>query len=158
MDLKELYDLIESFSKETHGSTDYHKEVVFVKGRCPGEYAPFKFLSKKLEWLTSGDQLINKGFVYEAHDLTAFEDFESYYEKQFARKLARSQAKEINYILMPDNKSIFDSVESIDKNYKVLRDAHIILNGKESASAARRVVCQMYFWFKANQINFSTWF
>ncbi len=130
MDLKELYDLIESFCKETHGSTDYHKETVFVKGRGSHEYAPFKFLSKKLESLKHADQLINIGFVFEAHDLTPFEDFEVYFEKQFSRKLPRSQARELNYILMPDNKSIFDSVETIDKQYKVLQNAHIILNGK----------------------------
>ena len=122
MNLESLYREIEVFSKEQHGSTNYYKEEVFVKGQSDGLYAPLKYLDKKSESAVSRTFLYKEGFVCDAYDLYDREDFCKWYEGQFSRKLKRSDAKRINIIYMPDNKSIFDAIELVNKCYEILRD------------------------------------
>ncbi len=130
MNQEHLYQEIEIFSKETHGSSDYFKETIFVKGSEQNHYAPLKYLCKKCEDIEGRDNLIKDGFVCDALDLYDQPEFIKWYEHQFARKLKRSEAKKIMIIYRPDNKSIFDAIEQVNKSYEILRDQHIILNNK----------------------------
>lgn len=126
----DLYREIEVFSGETHGSSDYDKEIVFVKGEKPSSFAPLKYLCKKLEGLSSKQVLLKEGFVSDALDLHDQTSFLKWFESQFRRKLKRSEAKKIFLVYVPDNKSIFDAIELVNNSYEVLRNEHIILNNK----------------------------
>jgi hypothetical protein len=130
MSLENLYQCVENFSKETHGSSDYYKETVFVKGEKEDEFAPLKFLFKKVEEFTDKADLFKIGFVCDAFDLYDQPHFTKWYESQFARKLKRADSKKITIIYLPDNKSIFDAIELVNKSYDILRNQHIILNNK----------------------------
>ncbi len=130
MNLEKIYREVETFSKETHGSSDYYKEEIFVRGEGEQQFAPLKFLVKKIEDLGDEKGLYKEDFVCDSYDLYDQDDFINWYEHQFARKLKRTYAKKINILYRPDNKSIFDSIELVNKCYKVLRDQHIIMNNK----------------------------
>ena len=69
MNLESLNKTIEDFSKETHGSTDYFKELIFVRGQQPDQFAPLKFLCKKHESLGTKESLFKVGYVCDAFDL-----------------------------------------------------------------------------------------
>jgi len=130
MNLKKLYAEIKSFSKGTHGSSDLYKDEIFVLGEDEKSFAPLKHLSKKIEGFTSVDQLQKAGFVSDAYDLYEFPGFKKWFESQFSRKLTRTIAKKISLYHIPNNKEIFDAIETVHKCYEVLRTEHILLNGK----------------------------
>lgn len=130
MNQEHLYQEIEIFSKETHGSSDYYKEIIFVKGSEENHYAPLKYLCKKCEDISKKEDLLKDGFVCDALDLYDQPSFMTWFEHQFNRKLKRSEAKKITIVYRPDNKSIFDAIELVNKSYEVLRNQHIILNNK----------------------------
>lgn len=130
MNQEHLYQEIKIFSGETHGSTDYDQESIFVSGEQKEQYAPLKYLCKKSEGLKGKEDLFKLGFVCDALDLYDQPDFMNWFEHQFNRKLKRSEAKKIVIIYKPDNKSIFDAIELVNKSYEVLRNQHIILNNK----------------------------
>jgi len=130
MNEQNLYQQIKIFSGETHGSTDYDKEIIFVRGEEANQFAPLKYLSKKCDDFNSKEQLFKVGFVSDALDLYDQPEFMGWFEHQFNRKLKRSEAKKIVIVYKPDNKSIFDAIELVNKSYEVLRDQHIILNNK----------------------------
>lgn len=121
---------IKEFSKQTHGSTDYHKDSYFIKGEVENEYAPMKFLCKKVEGLRELKNLLSIDYVCESLEFSDDEIFPEWYEKQFSRKLKRAEHKSIHIVYRPKNKEIFNAVESIHKGYEVLRSSHILLNGK----------------------------
>lgn len=120
---------IKEFSQQTHGSTDYHKDTYFIRGE-EKEYAPLKYLSKKVEELKDLKQLLATDYVCDSFEFSGDENFATWYEHQFSRKLKRSQHKNIYLVYRPKNKEIFDAVESIHSGYEVLRGSHILLNGK----------------------------
>jgi len=130
MKLEEVYQEIEAFSKETHGSTDYDKDVYFVKGENETEFAPFDFLQKKVSSVTSMDSLLGAGFVCDSYDLFGETHFMKWFEKQFSRKLTRAASKKIRIVHEPDSRVIFDAVESVNTVYNILREQKILGNGK----------------------------
>lgn len=130
MKLEVLYQLIEDFSKETHGSSDYYKEEIFVKGKSEGEFIPLKHLVKKTENVSGIDQLYKLGFVCDSYELYEEEDFIKWYEKQFGRKLKRTHAKKIFIVYDPDDKAIFDAVEQVHNAFEVLRFQKVLMNNK----------------------------
>ncbi|PIP95221.1 MAG: hypothetical protein COW00_13805 [Bdellovibrio sp. CG12_big_fil_rev_8_21_14_0_65_39_13] len=130
MDLKRLFEEISVFSKEKHGSTDYYKEELFVMGESENEFAPLKYLIKKLDFLQSDADLKSQGFVCDSYDLYDLNSFDKWYEYQFSQKLKRSFAKNISLLLLPNNKAIFDAVELAHKSYDVLKKQNILLNSK----------------------------
>lgn len=130
MEIEQLYKEIADFSKETHGSTNYDQETCYVRGERKGEYAPLKYLTKKLEGLNDLTPVFRKGFIANAFDLIDESEFFDWFENQFGRKLKRSFAKKITIVHEPDNKTIFDAIEQVDKSYQILREQQIIFNGK----------------------------
>lgn len=130
MNLEEVKKEIESFSSTTHGSSDYHKDQLYVKGSGSEDFAPFSYLKKKLDSLENEKNLISEGYVFSSYEMFGDDYFQTWYEKQFSRKLTRTHAKKISILIEPDNKSIFDVVEKVDSCYREFKKQKIILNGK----------------------------
>lgn len=129
--MNDIFKAIDEFNEQTHGSSDYYKETVFVLGEKEGEFAPLKYLVKKAPEACKKPEMLRAGFVYQAFDLFGGEKFNPWFEKQFSRKLKRGHSKTITILHLPNNKAILDAVEMVNKCYEILRDQQIILNGKK---------------------------
>ncbi len=130
MDLEALKIKIEEYDQEKHGSSDLHSEVVFVRGGSQTKYAPLKWVLKKIPELVSGENLLKNGFILESYGMYDEKGFKAAYEKLFQRKLGKDQAQKIIIYTMPDNKGVFNTIETIHNAFEQLRSKHIILNGK----------------------------
>ena len=130
MDIGKIYNLIEEFSRKPHGESGHSKEHIFVKGRSQGEYAPLKFLMKKMGTLKSVDQLVEIGMISDSLGFVQDNQFIGWFQHQFTRKLTLKMLREISLWRTPDTKAIFDCVDRIYESYKVLREEKIIMNGK----------------------------
>jgi len=129
MDMDKFNSAVDAFNATTHGSSDYYQDDVFIMLN-EKNYAPLTFLKKKVEGFEA-DFLIETGFIYDSFELVGQDNFQDWYEKQFSRKLKRSQAKKILFLHLPDNKKIFDAIETVNKCYETLRDQRILFNGKK---------------------------
>ena len=130
MNLEALFDKISAFSQETHGSSNYDHEAVFVKGQHAQEYAPLKYLVKKCDLALDGKALQAEGFVCDSYDLYPLPDFTAWYKKQFSHQLPHTLAREVFIYSFPDRKAILEAVEAVNRSFTVFREQHIILNGK----------------------------
>lgn len=130
MQLDSIFTEITDFSKEGHGSSNYSKDLVFVEGEQANEFAPYNYLKKKLEWSGSERDLISLGFVLDSLSLHETKTFSTWFEKQFSKKLLVKDLKKITIVSMPNKKVILAALETIDKQFKILRSSKIILNGK----------------------------
>ena len=130
MKLEDLYKEIGEFSKENQGSSNYFKEDYYIQGLTVDVYAPLSFLEKKFDDLVNPSDLLKLGFVYQSIDFFGSDNFEKWYERKFARKLSAASSSKMTILKIPDNKSIFDSIENIYKAFTNLRENKILLNGK----------------------------
>jgi len=130
MNLEDLFDKIREFSKETHGSSNYDQDELYVMGQEESEFAPLNYLCKKINVVKDVNDLLGGGFLYDSFDLFDFKHFPDWYERQFSKKLTRSSARKVSILHIPDNKAIFDSIGTIFKGYEVLRKSQILLNSK----------------------------
>jgi hypothetical protein len=131
MDSTSIMKLISEFNESTHGSSDYDKDEFFVRGDESGTYAPLRYLQKKVEGIDNLGQLMKKGYVCDSLELFELDSFSKWFESQFSRKLKRSQAKKMSILGLPDNKSILDAVETVNKCYEILTNQQILVNGKK---------------------------
>jgi hypothetical protein len=118
------------FNKESHGSSTYDEDSLFVVGENHDEFAPFTFIKKKIEGLSSVGELLATGFISESLELFENENFSKWFEKQFSKKLTRKKAVSITILSEPDNKVIFEAISNVNKAYQTLREMQILLNGK----------------------------
>lgn len=130
MDLEDLEQKIKEFNQETHGSSDYDNDKVYVMGSDPTQFAPLTYLSKKLGGIKDETLLLALGYVSDSYDLFTDSNFPDWYEKQFGHKLKRSLARSVDIFHRPASKEIFDAIEQVNKCYEVLRENNIIMNGK----------------------------
>lgn len=130
MDIQKLNEEIKLFSSSTHGSSDYDKDEFFVMGEDRNEFAPLKFIQKKLPECKDIYSLLRLGFVYDSFELSNNENFQHWYEKQFSKKLLRSYGKKISIVYVPNNKLILDQIGLVHRSYEVLAQEKILLNGK----------------------------
>ncbi|MBC7711740.1 MAG: hypothetical protein H7177_00275 [Rhizobacter sp.] len=130
MDIQKLSEEITLFSSTTHGSSDYDKDEYFIMSDDRKEFAPFKYLQKKLPEYKDINSLLRVGFVYDSFELSNNEAFQVWFEKQFSKKLLRRDAKKISIVYTPNNKMILDQIGLINKSYEVLAQEQILLNGK----------------------------
>ncbi|MBT3980066.1 MAG: hypothetical protein HOE90_01865 [Bacteriovoracaceae bacterium] len=128
--LEKIESLIEEFNKETHGSTDYGKDRIYIMGSEKGLYSPLKFVDKKIPNLGGLDELGKIGFAYVAYNFLENSNFLSWYEKQFGKKLSSKEQGTIEILALCEDKVIFDSLETIHKCYDTLRDQLILINSK----------------------------
>jgi hypothetical protein len=130
MTIEKLNEEITLFSSSTHGSSDYDKDEFFVMSEDRKEFAPLKYLQKKLPEYKDINSLLKIGFVYDSLELSNNENFSHWFEKQFSRKLPRRDAKKISIVYVPNNKLILDQIGLVHKSYEVLSHEQILLNGK----------------------------
>jgi hypothetical protein len=129
MNLDELFNLIEEFTRETHGSTNYDKDTHFVEGKDKA-FAPLSFLVKKLDSISGESDLIKAGLHCDSYDMVSIPNFGTWFKKQFGRKLTSGSAKSILVLRMPDRKKIFEAVSQINSSFEVLRNNQILINNK----------------------------
>ena len=130
MNLEELNREIEVFSKGTHGSSDYDQDEIFVMGEIEDQFAPLRYLIKKVEGLENKDQILKSGYSFDSYEFFPQDKFQAWFERQFAKKLNRKVAKKIFLLHRADDKSILTAIESVNKSYDLLRKHYILLNGK----------------------------
>lgn len=130
MDIQKISEEIKLFSSSTHGSSDYDKDEYFIMSEDRRDFAPFKYIQKKLTETKDIYSLLRVGFVYDSFELSNNENFQIWYEKQFSRKLLKKDAKKISIVYIPNNKSILDQIGLINKSYEILAAEQILLNGK----------------------------
>lgn len=127
---EKIGELAHEFSKEGHGSSNYDKDKVFVMGQDTSEYVPLSFIKKKYPEINALSHLLEEGYVHSSYDFLDTTDFKNWFENQFSRKLLIKSAKEIDLLHIPDQKSIFDAVEIVNKQFDILRKTFVIMNNK----------------------------
>jgi hypothetical protein len=130
MDLELLNREISKFSKESHGSSNYHQDELFVMGRGSGEFAPLKYLVKKVEGAVDAHSLVKLGFIHDSYELFEIETFAPWFEKQFSRKLLRKHARLVSILHLPDTKTALATIEAVNRCYETLRQEQILFNNK----------------------------
>ena len=128
--IKEIYKEVGEFNKETHGSSTYDQDSLYVKGENDNEFVPITFLKKKFETIKDENDLLSNGFISESLELFESESFGKWFEKQFGKKLTRAKSKTITILGEPDNKVIFEAISTVNSSYQTLREMQILLNGK----------------------------
>ncbi len=119
-----------NFSSQSHGSSDFWKEEVFVRGENDEEYVPLAYLQKENPEITSSEDLQKKGYVYSSLNFLELKNFEVWYEKQFNKKLSQKNKKLIGIVHLPDTEDIFKAVEIVNQVYQILKDHKVLVNGK----------------------------
>ncbi len=127
---KEIFKEIGEFNKDTHGSSTYNQDTVFVIGKDRCEFVPFTFLKKKIESLNEVNDLLAAGYINRSLDLFSNSHFSSWFENQFGRKLTKKKSNSITLLNDPDNKVIFEAISTVNSSYQTLREMQILLNGK----------------------------
>ncbi len=127
---EKIFELADEFSKETHGSSSYDKDPLFVMGRETNIYVPFSFLQKKMPELKNINQIQEIGFVHSSFDFLDTDEFKNWYNHQFSKKLTVKLSKSIDILHFPEQKTIFDAVGEVSKNFDILRQTFVIMNNK----------------------------
>ena len=130
MDIQKLSEEITLFSSSTHGSSDYDKDEYFIMSEDRKEFAPLRYIQKKVPECKDVNSLLRSGFVYDSFELSNNEAFQVWFEKQFSKKLLKRDAKKISIVYVPNNKMILDQIGLINKSYEILTHEQILLNGK----------------------------
>ncbi|MGE3608657.1 MAG: hypothetical protein AB7I27_03635 [Bacteriovoracaceae bacterium] len=125
-----VFELAQKFSGSTHGSSDYDKDHVFVRGTNDKEYVPFSFLQKEMPEIDHINKLKSEGFVFSSYDFLEINEFDQWYLAQFNKRLSSKAMKNIGILHLPDQKSIFDTVEVVHQTFQILKDHKVLMNGK----------------------------
>lgn len=125
-----VFELSQKFSGSTHGSSDYDKDSIYVRGSNDREYVPFHYLQKEMPEITSINQLKAEGFVFSSYDFLEINEFDQWYQGQFNKRLSSKVMKNIGILHLPDQKAIFDTVEVVHQTFQILKDHKVLMNGK----------------------------
>jgi hypothetical protein len=125
-----VFELSQKFSETTHGSSDYDKDTIYVRGNSDREYVPYSFLQKELPEVESINQLKAEGFVFSSYDFLEVNEFDQWYLTQFNKRLSSKVMKNIGILHLPDQKAIFDTVEVVHQTFQILKDHKVLMNGK----------------------------
>ncbi len=125
-----VYEMARKFSGSTHGSSDYDKDSLFVRGTSDREYVPYSYLQKELPEVDSINKLKSEGFVYSSYDFLEINEFDHWYQGQFNKRLSSKLMKNIGILHLPDQKAIFDTVEVVHQTFQILKDHRVLMNGK----------------------------
>lgn len=125
-----VYEVAQKFSGSTHGSSDYDKDSVFVRGSSDREYVPLSFLMKELPEVSGIGILKANGFVFSSYDFLEINDFDQWYQNQFNKRLSSKVMKNLGILHLPDQKAIFDTVEVVHQTFQILKDHKVLMNGK----------------------------
>ncbi len=130
MNIVKLGEELKLFSSTTHGSSDYDRDEYFIMSESRMDFAPLKYIQKKIPDYKDINSLLKVGFVYDSFELSNNENFQHWYEKQFSKKLLRRDARKISIVYIPNNKLILDQIEIVNRSYEILSQEQILLNGK----------------------------
>lgn len=118
------------FSSQSQGSSDYWKDVYFVRGENDNVFVPLEFLKKKEQSVKDVAYLQANGYVISSLSYLDLRSFDEWFKKTFNRKLSMKERKNIDIIHLPDSKKIFEAVEIVDQVYQILKDHKVLVNGK----------------------------
>ncbi len=125
-----VFELSQKFSGTTHGSSDYDKDQIFVRGSTDREYVPFSFVQKEFPEIEHINQLKAEGFVFSSYDFLEINEFDQWYQAQFNKRLSSKVMKNLGILHLPDQKAIFDTVEVVHQTFQILKDHKVLMNGK----------------------------
>ena len=125
-----VYEMAQKFSGSTHGSSDYDRDSIYVRGSSDREYVPYSFLQKELPQIDSINKLKAEGFVFSSYDFLEINEFDHWYQGQFNKRLSSKVMKNIGILHLPDQKAIFDTVEIVHQTFQILKDHKVLMNGK----------------------------
>lgn len=147
--MKNLVDeCAKEFSSHTHGSTDFDKEEIFVKGAGNNEFVPIGYLLKKYPEIKDLSLLQAEGYVYSSCDYLELNEFDDWYQKQFNKRLNAKNKKAIGIVHYPDYKKVFEAVEIVDQVYRILKDHKVLINGKNLPVQLGEWYCKSIFGLK----------
>ena len=64
-----IEEVAKEFSSQSHGSSDYWKDTIFVRGEKDDQFVPLSYLQKKHpDRVKSLEQLQGEGYVYSSLD------------------------------------------------------------------------------------------
>ena len=126
----QVFELAQKFSGSSHGSSDYDKDTVFVRGETDREYVPFSYLQKEIPEAKDLNALKAHGFVFSSYDFLEIGEFDHWFQNQFNKRLSSKVMKNIGILHHPDQKSIFDTVEVVHQTFQILKEHHVLMNGK----------------------------
>jgi hypothetical protein len=125
-----VFELAQKFSGSTHGSSDYDKDSIFVRGAHDREYVPLSYLQKELPEVNEINKLKAEGFVFSSYDFLEINEFDQWFLNQFNKRLSSKIMKNIGILHLPDQKAIFDTVEVVHQTFQILKDHKVLMNGK----------------------------
>ena len=125
-----VFAAIDEFSQEQHGSSNYGKDEIYVKGKDDGKYAPLSFLIKKIDSVNHFRDLLKKGFIFSSYDLEDDVQFFDWYKHQFSKKVPACIKRKASILYQADHKEIFNSIEVVHDCYNLLRQHKIVINNK----------------------------
>ena len=128
--MKEFFEHVEEFCQELHGSSNYGKDNVYIKGEQEGQYAPFSFLKKKIDSLEHFDELLKAGFVFSSYGMGDTSSFASWYKRQFAKDCPASLRKKVTILYIPNHEEILDTIGVVYQCYQALYGHQVIINNK----------------------------
>ena len=84
-----VFELAQKFSGATHGSSDYDKDTIYVRGHHDNEYVPLSYLQKEFPEIDHINKLKSEGFVFSSYDFLEINEFDQWYLNQecFLRKI-----------------------------------------------------------------------
>jgi len=118
------------FSGQTHGSSDYWQETVYVCGEKENEFIPLSVLIKSNKEIKNIQSLQNIGYAVSSLTYLELDEFDEWYTKVFNRKISQKLKKDVDIVHLPDMKEIFKAVEIVDQVYQILKDHKVLVNGK----------------------------
>lgn len=124
-----INDSAKEFSSQSQGSSDYWKDLFFVRGENDQVYIPLSYLQKKENTVTV-KSLQAEGYVVSSLTYLDLKNFDDWFKTTFNRKLSLKERKNISIIHLPDSKKIFEAVEIVDQVYRILKDHKVLVNGK----------------------------
>ena len=128
MNIENIFLEISKYSNKVQ-KQDFGDELYFIKGN-KREYAPFRFLTKKIPEIKGIRSLEEEGFLANSYDFYLPDDFTVWYESKSKKKILKDVKEKIKILELPNHKNILCGLESIKIGYKILRDEKIIINGK----------------------------
>ena len=99
--------MAQKFSGSTHGSSDYDRDSIFVRGSSDREYVPYSFLQKELPQIDSINKLKAEGFVFSSYDFLEINEFDQWYQGQFNKRLSSKVMKNIGILHLPDQTTTY---------------------------------------------------
>lgn len=118
------------FSGASHGSSEYWKDKIFVRGISDEEFVPLTFLVKKETSVENLKKLQENGYVFSSLNYLELPRFDKWYQARFNKKLAAKQRKSIGIVHYPDTTKIFEAVEIVNQVYSILKNYKVLVNGK----------------------------